>query len=220
MSASWQQRRSELTYASFEGVFLSIPPPLALPIPFMTAYILSPSATARSRRLMTSAAAPSPGRVPSAFLSKGRILFFSDRGLTWCARIILRISPLKSTAPTRNASASFCCNALAAISRALRPAASSQDTVKLGPPKRNSRATRLATMLPKAPNVRVAVSGWLQASFSDSNHLCFSPSVGFHPSFCHADSPSPNSGVRFEKRHEPTCAQSAFRCKDIAAPEQ
>ena len=39
------------------------------------------------------------------------------------------------------------------------PLAASAETLKLGPPQRNSRATRLATTPPRAPKVRLAVKG-------------------------------------------------------------
>ena len=59
---------------------------------------------------------------------------------------------------------------VAAIARAWMPEVSSQETVKLGPPIRNSRAIRLATMPPSEPVVRLAESAGPAAFFSSSIH--------------------------------------------------
>ena len=57
------------------------------------------------------------------------------------------------------------------------PEFSSFERVKLGPPTRNSRAIRLATMLPSAPMVLLAVSGGPAASRSESVHAASSSAV-------------------------------------------
>ena len=73
--------------------------------------------------------------------------------------IILRTSQARSIAPTSTAFVSFRCRDLTPISSALSPDAPSQETAKLGPPKRNSLAIRLAIIPPSAPSVRELVSG-------------------------------------------------------------
>ena len=68
-----------------------------------------------------------------------------------CRASTTRRSPARSTAPTTAASSSPRRSQSAAIARAWMPDVSSQETVKLGPPIRYSRAIRLATMPPSEP---------------------------------------------------------------------
>ena len=81
-----------------------------------------------------------------------------------------RSSPQRSTAPASTVSSSPAWRARTPISSARMPEASPADTTKLGPPKRNARAMRLATMLPRAPRVRLAVRGGLQACCKPASH--------------------------------------------------
>ena len=97
-----------------------------------------------------------------------------------------RGSPARSTAPTIASSSSPCRSRRTATSRARRPEVSSLETVKLGPPRRNSRAIRLAIRPPSAPIVRFAeragrrrlASAAVQRSSSSSARP--SPSASFH----------------------------------------
>ena len=74
------------------------------------------------------------------------------------------------------------CNARIATSMARKPDVSSLEIVKLGPPKRNCRAIRLAVMLASPPIVLFAVNAGPVASRSDFTHAAKSSSVRFSPS--------------------------------------
>ena len=93
-----------------------------------------------------------------------------------------RASPAKSTAPTIAASSSPRRSQSTAIAAAWIPEVSSQETVKLGPPIRNSRAIRLATRPPSEPIVRLAVSAGPAASRSSSIQPARSASESSRPS--------------------------------------
>ena len=69
-----------------------------------------------------------------------------------------------------------CSSQAAAIASARMPDVSSHETVKLGPPIRSSRATRLATMPPKEPIVRFAESAGPAAVLSSAIHSASSSS--------------------------------------------
>ena len=96
---------------------------------------------------------------PSAFWSKGSARPEGEKFLSACCPRTARRSPARSTAPTSALSISPLCSCRTAVSSERMPELSSLERVKLGPPKRNSRAMRLATMLPRAPMVRLAFNG-------------------------------------------------------------
>ncbi len=108
------------------------------------------------------------GRVGSPLEARPPLVASDESGWSrWRARTA-RGSPARSTAPTIAASSSPRRSHSTAIASAWIPEVSSHETVKLGPPIRNSRAIRLATSPPRDPIVRLAVRAGPAASRSSS----------------------------------------------------
>ena len=134
-------------------------PSLDEPIPFMTAYIRSPSRSASSSRLITTTPRPSPRIVPSPSASNGLALPLGESAGVLLKHIYMKMSLNVSIPPVTTMSALPEESSIPARWSALNELAQAASTTQLVPPRSNCLLIRPATTFPRSPGKEFSCQG-------------------------------------------------------------